>query len=160
MKNSKKSEIVPVAVAGLFACSTIIFGALYFDTTQNLNSYKQEYSSTIQQYNDLVVEYNKVCEELEKAGNTPTPSSQKLLENGHFVAGEDFPAGTYDIEAVSGYGNVYSDNILSGGINAVMGVASEDMFGTAERKYSNVYLPEGTTLSVDGVKIRIKKVSE
>lgn len=122
--------------------------------------YKEAYSSVTTQYNDLITEYNNVCEELEKASASTTTSSRKLLENGHFVAGEDFPAGTYDIEAVSGCGNVYSDNLLNGGINAVMGVASEDIFGNAERKYSNVYLPEGTTLSVLDVKVRITKVDD
>ena len=35
--------------------------------------------------------------------------------------GIDFPAGKYDIVAVSGGGNVSSSNAFDGGINAVMG---------------------------------------
>lgn len=160
MKRLKNWDIVAVVAAGFFACCTLGLGGLYFNEHQNLQSYKEAYSSITTQYNDLITEYNNVCEELEKAGASITTSSRKLLENGHFVAGEDFPAGTYDIEAVSGCGNVYSDNLLDGGINAVMGVASEDIFGTAERKYSNVYLPEGTTLSVLDVKVRITRVDD
>lgn len=74
------------------------------------------------------------------------------LGNGNFVAGEDFDAGTYDIVAISGGGNVSSDNMFSGGINAIMGVANDGFY---EKEYKNIKLPEGTTLSIDGVKIKL-----
>ncbi len=80
------------------------------------------------------------------------------LGNGNFVSGTDFPAGTYDIIAVSGGGSVSSDNMFGGGINAIMGVAEKnnkygiDMY---QQKYKNIELPEGTTLTVSGVNIQL-----
>lgn len=57
--------------------------------------------------------------------------------NGNFVAGTDFPAGVYDIQAVSGNGNVSSDNIYSGGLNAIMGVKNDELY---EKEYKNISL--------------------
>ena len=75
------------------------------------------------------------------------------LGNGHFVAGKDFPAGTYDISAVSGSGNVSSSNILSGGINAMMGVAGQgDLF---EQLYKNIALTKDVTLSISNVRVKL-----
>lgn len=70
------------------------------------------------------------------------------LENGSFVAGTDFPAGVYDIVAVSGSGNVSSDNMAEGGICDVMG--TKDVSGLYQNEYRNIYLPEGITLKVGG----------
>jgi hypothetical protein len=63
--------------------------------------------------------------------NTETVS----LSNGNFVAGEDFPAGVYDIVATSGGGNVSSDNMFEGGLNAIMGTDSDPMY---EKTYKNI----------------------
>lgn len=97
----------------------------------------------------------------EDTANDPTPavatiSYEAELTNGHFKAGIDFPAGKYDIEAIKGGGNVSSDNMFSGGINAVMGTEEADSnMNIYEQKYSNIDLPKGTVLSVDKVTIKI-----
>lgn len=156
----KNWDIVAVIAAGVFACITIVLTPLYVVERQTSQNYKELYQSAVQQYNDLSAQYEEISAALEEAtsGGTGT-STRKMLENGNYVAGEDFPAGTYDIEAVSGMGNVYSDNVI-GGINAIMGVPSEDDFGLAEKKYSNISLPEGTTLTVSNVKVRITRVGD
>lgn len=74
------------------------------------------------------------------------------LSNGNYVAGSDFEAGTYDIVAVSGNGNVSSSNMFSGGINAVMGTRNSDFY---EKEYKNIKLPHGTELTIDGVTINL-----
>ena len=74
------------------------------------------------------------------------------LSNGNYVAGSDFEAGTYDIVAVSGNGNVSSSNMFSGGINAVMGTRNSDFY---EKEYKDIKLPYGTELTVDGVTINL-----
>ncbi len=74
------------------------------------------------------------------------------LGNGHFIAGEDFTEGVYNIVAVSGGGNVSSSNMYSGGINAIMGKPAGDFY---EVEYKNIDLPKGTELSIDGVKIKL-----
>jgi hypothetical protein len=87
------------------------------------------------------------------------PNTQTVeLGNGNFTAGKDFPAGTYDIVAVSGGGNVSSDNLFSGGINAVMGTKGESKsagIALYEQEYKNIELPQGTALSISGVSIRL-----
>ncbi len=75
------------------------------------------------------------------------------LKNGHFVAGDDFPEGVYDIIAEDGYGNVSSDNLIQG-INAIMGTRDNDI-AKPEQSYKNILLKKGTTLSIDGVTIKI-----
>ena len=159
MKKLKNWDIIAVIAAGVFACCTIVLAPLFVNANRNYTTYKGLYEDIVQQYNDLLVQYQEACAALEEANASSGTATRKLLENGNFVAGEDFPAGTYDIEAVSGLGNVYSDNII-GGINAIMGVPSEDEFGMAEKKYSNISLPEGTTLTVMDVKVRITKVDD
>jgi hypothetical protein len=93
----------------------------------------------------------------------PAATSQSFaveLTNGHFTAGVDFPAGTYNIEAVNGGGNVSSSNAYSGGINAVMGTADMNQgVDIYEQKYSNIKLPDGTVLSIDKVTVKISSVN-
>lgn len=85
-----------------------------------------------------------------------TPKTQAVemqLTSGHYTAGIDFPAGTYDIEAVAGGGNVSSSNMYTGGLNAIMGV--DDGTGMYEQSYANIKLPVNTVLSVSGATIKI-----
>jgi hypothetical protein len=92
----------------------------------------------------------------EETTETTKPYDCELM-SGHFTAGIDIPAGTYDIEAVEGAGNVTSSNLLDGGINAMMGVpdSSNPAADLYEQKYSNIKLPKGTVLSVDKVKVKL-----
>lgn len=75
----------------------------------------------------------------------------KTLSSGHFMAGTDFNAGKYNIEVVSGNGNVHSNNSKNG-INAIMGTREDSMY---QKSFNNVYLPFGTTLTIDGVTIKL-----
>lgn len=83
-----------------------------------------------------------------------TPEGAKCtLSSGNYTAGTDFEPGVYTITAVSGNGNVSSSNMYDGGLNAVMGTdTSMDFY---EKKYKNVALPEGTTLQLSGVEVRL-----
>lgn len=87
------------------------------------------------------------------------------LSSGNYVAGTDFEAGVYDIVALSGSGNVYSDNAYRGGINAVMG--SQDKIDEANSmgmtdfyklEYKNIKLSKGVTLKIDGPTIKLVPV--
>lgn len=93
-------------------------------------------------------------EEAEKIAKEKAELEAKTvkLSNGNYVAGTDFEAGTYDIVAVSGNGNVSSSNMFSGGINAVMGTRNSDFY---EKEYKNIKLPHGTELTIDGVTINL-----
>ena len=72
------------------------------------------------------------------------------------MAGEDFPAGFYNIVAVSGGGNVSSSNLYDGGINAILGTEDQnELMDMYEQEYKNIDLPEGTTLTIDGVQVQL-----
>lgn len=95
------------------------------------------------------------------SGAPLTPRNQEITEtvdlgNGNFVAGEDFPAGVYNIVAVSGGGNVSSSNLYDGGINAILGTEDQnELMDMYEQEYKNIDLPEGTTLTIDGVQVQL-----
>lgn len=82
-----------------------------------------------------------------------------VFENGNYVAGVDFSPGTYDIIALDGMGNVYTDDFsLTSGINAMMGVPQEGVPDNFfQEKYSNIELNDGVTLTVHDLKIRLVK---
>lgn len=67
------------------------------------------------------------------------------LSNGYYTSGIDFPAGKYNITAIKGNGNVSSDNMFSGGINAMMGVDNPEIY---ELEYKNIDLSEGVVLEI------------
>jgi RNA polymerase subunit RPABC4/transcription elongation factor Spt4 len=76
------------------------------------------------------------------------------LDSGKYTVGIDFPAGNYDIEVISGGGNVSSSN---GKINAIMGTADKNsVLGTDmyKQKYSNITLDGSAVLSISNVKVR------
>ena len=89
----------------------------------------------------------------------PTPSTisfEQEFSSGNYTAGIDFPAGVYNIVAVSGAGNVSSDNMFNGGLNAMMGTEEENqIMDMYEQEYKNIDLPDGTTLTISGVQIQL-----
>ena len=79
-------------------------------------------------------------------------SRTKTLKNGNFIAGKDFEAGTYDIVAVAGGGNVSGGSIFNGGINAIMGPADDGFY---QKEYKNIVFKEGESLKVSNVTIKL-----
>lgn len=67
------------------------------------------------------------------------------LTAGHYVAGTDIPAGVYTITAVSGYGNVHSSNMFSGGLNEIMSDEEEEYI---VNEFKNAKLEKDVRLSV------------
>ena len=80
------------------------------------------------------------------------------LGAGNYTAGTDFPAGTYNVIATSGSGNVSSDNMYDGGLNEILGNPAEDGFSITQ--YNNAVFGEGTVLSVSGASIQLVPVGE
>nr|DAG86807.1 MAG TPA: hypothetical protein [Caudoviricetes sp.] len=79
----------------------------------------------------------------------------KELISGNYIAGTDFEAGTYNIDAVSGNGNISSSNLYDGGINAMMGKGDS----IYERKYINIELPKDAELKISGgLKVKLTPV--
>lgn len=91
-----------------------------------------------------------------KADATPLkkrvqPNTETVtLTSGYYISGEDFPAGVYDIIATEGSGNVSSDNIWDGGINAIMSTEKTDFY---ETNYKNIDLPAGTEIKISGLTV-------
>lgn len=100
------------------------------------------------------------------ASNTPSKASTEsaqaskaslepysvTLSSGHYTAGIDIPAGTYNVSAISGAGNVSSTNMYSGGMNSIMAPKADNLHIT---EFKNLKLPEGETLSISGVSVKL-----
>jgi hypothetical protein len=72
------------------------------------------------------------------------------FSDGNYVSGKDFPAGTYNLAAVSGSGNVTDDSADM--LNAIMGTGNDAMY---EKTYQNVDFPVGTKLTISGVTVSL-----
>ncbi len=82
------------------------------------------------------------------SGRTYDDVNAITLTTGNYEAGIDFPAGVYKAVAVSGTGNLSSDNMFDGGLNEMFGI--DNGYGWYIDEFTNVDLPEGTELSVGG----------
>lgn len=81
-----------------------------------------------------------------------TATKEITFDSGNYTCGKDFDPGEYVITAISGSGNVSSDNMFSGGLNEIMAAKDDDMYIS---KYSNAKFEDGTVLKVSGVKIQL-----
>ena len=81
------------------------------------------------------------CKKADVSGMKPRgedKSSKQSLAAGNYTAGDDFPAGIYDIIATGSAGNVSSDNMFEGGLNEIMGTSDD---GMSISKFRNADLP-------------------
>lgn len=76
------------------------------------------------------------------------------FSSGFYTAGIDFPAGTYNLKAKKGGGNVTTDD---GSLNVIMGTQKDDMY---EKSYNNAEFSDGTVLQLAGVSIEITSVDK
>lgn len=135
--------------------SIVIVSALLLTNIATLLLYNQAKESAISWSNQavaLATQVDDLTAKIEKQKRTATAKKTLTLENGNFVSGVDFVAGTYDIKALSGFGNISSDDLS---INAIMGTTTDDVLGIAQQKYENIHLAEGVTLTIDSVKVQL-----
>ena len=163
-----KYDIVAVSGGGNVSSSNAFSGGINAvmgteDQNELMDMYEQEYKN-IDLPEGVVLSISGVTVRLtcdDASGAPLTPRNQEITEtvdlgNGNFVAGEDFPAGVYNIVAVSGGGNVSSSNLYDGGINAILGTEDQnELMDMYEQEYKNIDLPEGTTLTIDGVQVQL-----
>ncbi|MDU1540813.1 MAG: hypothetical protein E6902_14495 [Paeniclostridium sordellii] len=76
------------------------------------------------------------------------------LSPGHYISGDDFEPGKYNVVAISGGGNAISSNSSDGGINEVM---NSDGSNGRIKEFNNVTLPSGTEFKVLG-SLKVKLV--
>lgn len=77
----------------------------------------------------------------------PKPYSATVLP-GYYEIGTDLPAGTYNLDIVSGKGNVTDEN---DGVNLIMGTDSDEIY---QKSYKNAELTEGATLFVQQCSVK------
>lgn len=85
--------------------------------------------------------------ELQPRTNDLTESVE--LSSGNYVAGEDFPAGTYNIVATKGFGNVFTS---SGDLNEILSVEEDDL---TIKEFKNFAFIEGEELELSGVSVSL-----
>lgn len=66
----------------------------------------------------------------------------KTFSPGYYTAGYDFPAGTYNLKATFGGGNVISEGA---GLNIIMGLKSDDMY---TKTYNNASFSNGDVVQI------------
>lgn len=146
---------------GVLSCAVIALMLFAGNISQEKNHEIRDLTQQLDYANSVIDTQSAQIEELQstldelKAPDAPVRRTFSL-SNGNYVSGRDFTPGTYDIKAISGGGNVYSDNAFDGGINAIMGAEGDASF--YQREYKNIYLPEGTTLTISDVKVKLTLV--
>ena len=153
-KNAKKKKtllIVGIVVAVLVVVYIICIA------TGNVKPAETENSSSGINQSETAVEPG-ASQNTTKNEETPQEISSKepesvteaysiTLSAGHYTAGVDFPAGKYNLSAVSGGGNVSSRNMYSGGLNEIMGIKDDDMY---QKSFNGAVLDKGVVLNIGG----------
>lgn len=161
---SGKYKIVAISGNGNVSSSNMYSGGLNEVMGVGDSAYSKEYNNAKFDKNDVLKisggvkikltsmeDVNLDEQNKRKADN----GNAKSLGNGNYIAGEDFNAGTYNIEVISGNGNISSSNIYDGGINAIMG-KSDSMY---EKKYLHIELPDGVELKISGgLKVKLTPI--
>ena len=158
-KSKKLFPVLCAALTGLMTvlCIVLAAGLLTFKSQADMMAaIAQEKDAQI---SDLQGQISNLQSQLEVETAAPARSVY-TFESGNYVSGKDFAPGIYDIRGMSGRGTVTSDNYDD--LIAVMmrGNNEPDELGLYIKSYDNAYLPEGTTLTVDGVKIKLTLVEE
>lgn len=148
-------------IKGLITCAAIIFIAAIYVEQKNKNAEIAYLTAQLEAANSIIevqdYQISELQAMLEQLKKPDAPLRRSFtLSNGNYVSGTDFTPGTYNIKAISGGGNVYSDNAYDGGINAIMGADGDP--GFYQREYKNISLPEGTTITISDVKVKLTLV--
>lgn len=135
----------------------IIFGAfILIGILANLGGSPEKQNDSGINVNAPVNEQSKPADASIESPSSEPPKTVAVdmeLSSGHYTAGIDFPAGKYNVTAISGTGNVSTSNMFSGGMNAMMGESGTDEM--YEQEFKNAEFKNGTTLSISGVEIEL-----
>lgn len=156
---SQRIHRLHTVFAGLLIVICIVSGIGFYQFNGYVDSLMVSVQEKDTQISDLQIQISDLQSQLDEV-NAPPSQKTYTFENGNFVAGKDFVAGIYDIRGISGKGSVVSDNYENMIALMMRGNNESDDLGIYQKSYSNAYFPEGTTLNVDGVKIRLTLVEE
>lgn len=125
-----------------------------YDNSKSAEAQNKDYSSRIAELEHANYDLQNEVSSLTSQLISLDPDNNLLkttieLSNGSYVAGIDIPAGTYDLEAVSGYG-IFSSNCVTMSI----GIWDES---PGDATYKNLPLIHGEKFTIEsGVTIRFK----
>ncbi|MEA4965418.1 MAG: hypothetical protein VB055_06325 [Oscillospiraceae bacterium] len=105
----------------------------------------------------LVIKLTYTSVDSDFTGREYDDSKAIELTNGNYTAGSDFESGVYKITAVSGSGNISSDNMFDGGVNEMFGV--DDGSGFYNNQILNAEFPSGCAFTISGG-VTVKLVPE
>lgn len=114
------------------------------DTQKTFNNADLTTTGSILEISDVTLKITST-----NASGTLAPRAQSIKKSyqfgdGNYVAGKDFTAGTYDLKAIKGSGNVTDDD-SDEALNAIMGVENN---GQNVPTYMHVKFPSGTKLTI------------
>lgn len=164
-KNKKLKKVLLIILFILLAIILIgIIGSLGKDSNNSANQSDENSLSTDltptpidNSKQDDSNQNNTTIEPTKDVTKEPTPTVEASTETfeveltaGNYIAGIDFPSGKYDLTALSGYGNVFTQDAS---LNEIMGIKGDDYSITT---YKNAKFNEGTILSIkSNLKIRL-----
>lgn len=153
-KKLKKWQIALIVVAVIVVIAAI-GGGSGEDQGSNTDADSQ---TTIQNTDDNegATEEDTSKPEPEKKEEPVTEHFEADLIAGNYIAGVDIPAGTYNLTATAGSGNVSSSNMYNGGLNEIMGSPADEY---SQETFNNLQLPAGETLTLGGT-VTLHIVSE
>ena len=158
--NKKKTadSVLPWALCGVmfvsYIATVVAFAVTDADKNKEISRLESYNADIMQQLTDSL----KTIEELEAAAEEQKNVQPQYFElsNGNYLVGEDIEAGTYDIMAVSGSGNIYSDNINEW-INEMLSADPDDEFYS--QRFNNYTCTDGTTITIsNGLTVKFKKI--
>ncbi|MDO4271945.1 MAG: stalk domain-containing protein [Candidatus Saccharibacteria bacterium] len=87
----------------------------------------------------------------------PKNNGDLVFSDGVYIAGKDFPVGTYTVKAIDGYGLVYTSNMFSGGMNEVMTATNHEFYfkQISKDQYEKCKMPEGTQLHIKDLTVKL-----
>lgn len=154
-----KNKVIIVLIIGFFIISILCsLGRYVIKDDEQSESYKdKDIDIELEESIKITPTIKPTKKPTIKPTKKPTPRKLMVytLSNGNYKAGKDFKAGIYNITALKGQGNVSSDNLLSGGINAIMGPQDDGFY---QKEYKNISLPANTMLKITNVTIKLKEV--
>lgn len=117
--------------------------------TASFNGLKLPKDTVLTVTSKLVVQldYSEITSSF--SGRSYNDGAKVTVTAGNYTAGTDFPAGTYDIKAVSGNGSLSSSNLYDGGVNEIFGVG-DGYFDVYNNEFINADFKDGDTLTVSG----------
>lgn len=149
--NNKWKGVLIAVIAGILMFSLVGEETKTDSGAAQIFELSRELEAKEAKISELEKEPKQIKKEVTKEAKKPV-KKEYIFSSGNYIAGEDFPVGRYDIVAIKGNGNVYSDNSFDNGINAVMGVGDDEFY---EKEYKNISFKNKIALHISDVTVKL-----